>query len=321
MLAGIRALGLTRPGQPAAGLAGDFALGVGDIPAEPERGEPGRDLPPEIMAMLCANLDTLEPAEVRAATEIAIDTGRRPEEILGLPLDCLDRDKDGAPVLVYDNAKAHRLGRRLPIGEATAAVITGQQQRVRALFPATPAGELALLPAPRRNPDGRRPISIAMLEDRHRDWVTGLGTLRTRDGVEFDKAKIVPYAYRHTYAQRHADAGVRIDVLAELLDHRKLNVTRRYYRVGEDRRREAVDKVTALSFDRHGNRIWRDAPRCWNPRTPARGRRGRRPLRPLHRAIQRASRRRRLPGPVPLRRLRPLPHRRLLPPRPDRLPR
>ena len=50
-----------------------------------------------------------------------------------------------------------------------------------------------------------------------------------------------------------------IDVLAELLDHRNLNVTRCYYRVGEDRRREAVDKVTALSFDRHGNRIWRDA--------------------------------------------------------------
>ena len=62
-----------------------------------------------------------------------------------------------------------------------------------------------------------------------------------------------------TFTQRHADAGVPIDVLAELLDHRNLNVTRCYYRVGEDRRREAVDKVTALSFDRHGNRIWRDA--------------------------------------------------------------
>lgn len=62
-----------------------------------------------------------------------------------------------------------------------------------------------------------------------------------------------------TTAQRHADAGVPIDVLAELLDHRNLNVTRRYYRVGEDRRRAAVDTVTALSFDRHGNRIWRDA--------------------------------------------------------------
>ncbi len=73
-----------------------------------------------------------------------------------------------------------------------------------------------------------------------------------RPGASQDQVQI-------TYAQRHADAGVPIDVLAELLDHRNLNVTRRYYRVGEDRRRAAVDTVTALSFDRHGNRIWRDA--------------------------------------------------------------
>ena len=209
--------------------------------------------------MLCASLDTLQPAEVQAATQIAIDTGRRPEDILGLPLDCLARDKDGAPVLVYDNAKAHRLGRRLPVSEATATVITGQQARVRARFPGTPPAELRLLPAARRNPDGRRPMTIDMLEGRHREWADRLGPLRTRDGAEFSAARIVPYAYRHTYAQRHADAGVPIDVLAELLDHRNLNVTRCYYRVGEDRRREAVDKVTALSFDRHGNRIWRDA--------------------------------------------------------------
>ena len=75
----------------------------------------------------------------------------------------------------------------------------------------------------------------------------------------FDTSKIVPYAYRHSYAQRHADAGVPIDVLAELLDHRSYAVTRGYYRIGEDRRRDAMDKVTTLSFDRHGNRIWRDA--------------------------------------------------------------
>jgi integrase len=259
VLAGIRGMGLTRPGQAAAGLPGDFVIGAADIPAEPVRGEPGRDLPPEIMSVLCASLDTLQPAEVKAATQIAIDTGRRPEDILGLPLDCLARDADGAPVLIYDNAKAHRLGRRLPVSQATATVITGQQARVRARFPATPPGELKLLPAARRNPGGRRPMTVDMLEGRHREWADRAGPLRTRDGAVFDTAKIVPYAYRHTYAQRHADAGVPIDVLAELLDHRNLNVTRCYYRVGEDRRREAVDMVTALSFDRHGNRIWRDA--------------------------------------------------------------
>jgi integrase len=259
VLAGIRALGLTRPGQVAAGLPGDFAVERGDIPADPQRGEPGRDLPPEIMTILCAHLHTLQPAEVRVAAQIGIDTGRRPEDILSLPLDCLARDKDGSAVLVYDNVKADRLGRRLPTGNATADVITSQQQQVRERFPHVPAAKLKLLPTSYRNPDGTKPISRATLEARHRDWVGTLPALRTRDGGVFDTTKIVPYAYRHSYAQRHADAGVPIDVLAELLDHRSYSVTRGYYRIGEDRRRDAVDKVTALSFDRHGNRIWRDA--------------------------------------------------------------
>ena len=77
VLAGARALGLTRAGTPAAGLPGDFALERVDIPADPQRAEPCRDLPGEVMATLCANLDTLEPAEVKTATQIAIDTGRR----------------------------------------------------------------------------------------------------------------------------------------------------------------------------------------------------------------------------------------------------
>ena len=197
VLAGIRSLGLTRPGQHAAGLPGDFAVERIDIPADPERGEPGRCLPAEIMTVLCANLDTLEPTEVKVATQIGIDTGRRPEDILNLTLDCLDRDKDGGEVLVYDNIKANRLRRRLPISKTTAAVITAQQHRVRQRFPDTPVAELKLLPTPVRNPDGRKAISTTTLAARHRDWLAALPTLRTRDGTEFDKTRVVPYAYRH----------------------------------------------------------------------------------------------------------------------------
>ncbi|MEU5246213.1 hypothetical protein AB0G81_19235 [Streptomyces asoensis] len=43
------------------------------------------------------------------------------------------------------------------------------------------------------------------------------------------------------------------------MDHRLVHTTMGYYRVGEERRREAVDRVTALPFDRHGNRVWRTA--------------------------------------------------------------
>jgi len=112
-------------------------------------------------------------------------------------------------VLTYDNAKAGRLGRRLPISQATAAVILAQQDRVRDRFPHTPASELKLLPSPCRNPTGRRAISTDTLHQRHRDWVDSLGTPRTSDGAEFNKARATPYAYWHSYAQRNADAGPR----------------------------------------------------------------------------------------------------------------
>src|SRR5229473_2121677 len=80
------------------------------MPGEPEHGEPGRDLPPEILQQICSQLDTLVSPHIRTAIEILIDTGRRPEDVVALPLDCLASDPGGAAVLVYDNHKAHRLG-------------------------------------------------------------------------------------------------------------------------------------------------------------------------------------------------------------------
>ncbi|MGA3220870.1 MAG: transposase [Acidimicrobiales bacterium] len=43
------------------------------------------------------------------------------------------------------------------------------------------------------------------------------------------------------------------------MDHRKLDTTKGYYRISEPRRRQAVERVDALVFDRHGNHIWREA--------------------------------------------------------------
>jgi hypothetical protein len=189
-----------------------------------------------------------------------IDTGRRPDEICALPWDCLEYDEPGRePVLVYFNHKSARDGRRLPVAQATAGLILAQKARVREMFPGAPLGELRLLPAAYANPHGRRPVAENHFGARHRDWVSSMPPLLRADGTEFDKTRVVPYAYRHTYAQRHADAGVPVDVLSALMDHRTLNTTRGYYTVGDRRRRDAVDKVASLQFDRRGNRVWRDA--------------------------------------------------------------
>ncbi|MFJ9447423.1 tyrosine-type recombinase/integrase [Kitasatospora sp. NPDC101235] len=271
MLTRMRAMSLTRPGRLLHGLADDFALGVDDVPAVPDEDEVGHDLPVEVMQALCAHLPWLEQGherEIRLAVELVIDTGRRPVEICRLAFDCLERDEAGKPVLVYDNFKSHRYGRRLPIAEATAGLITAQQDRLRAKYPDTPPGRLKLLPTSYRCLDGTRPISVARLQALHRAWVESLPQLRVPtkvevDGqpvthlLEFDKNKIFLYAYRHTYAQRHADAGVPPDILQQLMDHDEAVTTQQYYRVGEQRRREAVERVTAMQFDRHGNRVWR----------------------------------------------------------------
>ncbi|MGA5563039.1 tyrosine-type recombinase/integrase [Streptomyces platensis] len=273
LLSRMRTLGLTKPNQPLHGLCETFALQPEDVPDDPEDNEAGRDLPAEVMTQLCQHLDSLESTgapEIRTATELLIDTGRRPAEICRLPYDCLERDADGKPTLVYDNHKSARKARRLPISGETGAVIIAQQERTRARFPNTPTSELKLLPTALTNATGTKPLTAEWLSTRHRAWVESLPeflvpTVVTVKGrqvtkmLPFDKAKIFPYAYRHTYAQRHADANVRPDALQSLMDHRQLTTTQQYYRVSEKRKREAVERVTAMQFDRNGNRVWRKA--------------------------------------------------------------
>ncbi|WP_030767149.1 MULTISPECIES: tyrosine-type recombinase/integrase [unclassified Streptomyces] len=269
----MRTLGLVLPDQPLHGLCDTFGLRPEDVPDDPEDSKVGRDLPAEVMTQLCQSLDLLSPtgaSEIRTAIELIIDTGRRPDEICRLPHDCLERDADGKLTLVYDNHKSARNARRLPISDATGAVIIAQQERTRARFPDTPIRSLKLLPAALTNSTGTKPMRADWLSARHRAWVDALPDFLVPTVIEvegkrvtkllpFDKAKIYPYAYRHTYAQRHADAGVAPDALRVLMDHRQLTTTQQYYRVSEKRKREAVERVTTMQFDRNGNRVWRQA--------------------------------------------------------------
>ncbi len=112
--------------------------------------------------------------------------------------------------------------------------------------------------------------AIHSIGEGHRTWVDALPDFLVPTTVEergqavtrmlpFDKSRIFPYAYRHSYAQRHADAGVAPDVLKELMEHSDLKTTQNYYRVSQERRRDAVDRVVALQFDRNGTRVWRKA--------------------------------------------------------------
>jgi hypothetical protein len=75
------------------------------------------------------------------------------------------------------------------------------------------------------------------------------------DGTQapFDASLITPYALRHSYAQRHADAGVPVDVLKELMDHVSVTTTMGYYRISLKRKQQAIRSVGPLATDAAGN--------------------------------------------------------------------
>ena len=164
---------------------------------------------------------------LRTAYIVLRDTGRRPEEVCRLRLDCL-RDDDGA-VLVWDNFKRRRFNRRLPITSATADAI-GDWRDTRAQLVLRPASADYLFPA--RGSSGGRDsstphLSTADLQTALRTWVRSIPEIHSdttgKDGkaLPFDRSRIYPYAFRHSYAQRHADAGVDVDALKDLMDHQR----------------------------------------------------------------------------------------------------
>lgn len=256
----VRAYGLAQPGQPLAGLNVDFVLRGSDVPRGQTDEAPGRDLPAVVLRTIADQLPLMEARsglQGRRIIELLIDTGRRPEEICLLPWDCLTRDATGKAVLIYTDYKNNRPGRRLPIADHTAEVITAQKDALRARFPDTPLDKLALFPRDYLNPDGTKRFKVTTFSDAHRRFVDQIvKQLVDEDGQPFNRAGVVPYAYRHSYAQRHADNGTPPDVLRDLMGHRSMQTTLTYYRVTENRVRVAVNRVAQHQFDGRGRRVF-----------------------------------------------------------------
>jgi integrase len=260
-------------------VPGTFVLTTSHLKSRPtyrrrDDDDPGKALPDEVVDILDRNLNRLRPtmtAQYRiqgwsnddyglmrqTIYQLLRDTGRRPGEITALRRDCLDTDPGGGPVLIYTNSKAGRLDRRLHITVSTANVVTTWLARISILrpdrdtaylFPQLDLGE----------PQSDNHFKAAAFGVIFRAWVDSihelaplLRTPSSHDGV-IDRRDVIVYSLRHTYAQRHADVGTPVDVLAALLDHRNVAVTQGYYRVGPKRKREAIERVGAWVMDRRG---------------------------------------------------------------------
>ena len=239
------------------------------VATEANEDEIGKAIPETVIAQLDAHLDlvgadrtygrvwsaTDTKAMFGAAYVVLRDTGRRPGEVVSLALDCVETDS-GEHALVYDNHKKRRLRRRLPITAETAAAIDRwRQHRSGLVLPACAEG--FLFPAPNQS-QGPGHLTAIRLAQALRAWVGAIPVLTSDvpgpDGtpLPFDRKAIYPYAFRHSYAQRHADAGVPVEILKELMDHRTMTVTQGYYTVSLRRKREAIKIMNRYVTDRAG---------------------------------------------------------------------
>lgn len=226
----------------------------------------GKAIPTLIQRQLDANLATigdgfqhgtlsseLTHLMFRTAYIVLRDTGRRPLEVVSLKRNCLRRDANGSPILVYDNHKAGRMNRQLPIVASTAEAIEEWDTTHR---PQEPTDDSYLFPGALAR---HRHLLTYHLSTVLRSWVDNLDRLDTNEvdatgsPLPFDRKRIYPYAFRHSYAQRHADNGVAVDVLRDLLDHRSMSTTTGYYTITADRKREAVEVVGQYATDRTGS--------------------------------------------------------------------
>ncbi|WP_033222919.1 tyrosine-type recombinase/integrase [Kitasatospora phosalacinea] len=233
--------------------------------------EIGKAIPESVISQLDAHLDTLGHGDVRGRRDIPEadlhllyrtvytvlrDTGRRPLEIASLARDCLETDR-GQTSLIWDNHKRRRHRRRLPITAATAQAIREWQERRHHLdLPAS--GDRFLFPA-LTDQSAAGHLSSSYISETLRLWIASIPRLDA-EGVDahgnplpFDRTLIYPYAFRHSYAQRHADAGTPVDVLRELMDHKSIAMTQRYYQVSLKRKQAAVTTLSAHVIDRNGH--------------------------------------------------------------------
>ncbi|MEV7691359.1 tyrosine-type recombinase/integrase [Streptomyces bungoensis] len=241
-------------------------------PEEAGEDEIGKAIPESVIRQLDAHVHLLGQGRARGQRTLALadlqlmyrtlyvllrDTGRRPNEIVSLPLECLQTRQDHTS-LVWDNHKARRRRRRLPITASTAqAVRAWRKRRDQLQTSLPPAGADYLFPAltPLAT---RRHLHTSYLSETLRHWAHSIpalhaeGTDSAGAPLPFDRSLIYAYAFRHSYAQRHADAGTPLDVLCELMDHKSVRTTQRYYTVSLQRKREAVSKLSAHVVDHQG---------------------------------------------------------------------
>jgi integrase len=235
--------------------------------------EPFRFVPQPIIDWVMDHLHLIDrgdpylTAEARAMIFVHERCGRRTIETTHLADDCVSYDNQGAPYLEWRRGKPpYTMGKRLPIHQETHDLIRQWQQikrehciNSRWLFPSLT----------RRRHD--LPVSKQALSRRVHQLIDAVvaqapfpGPIEGADGnlVHFDLNTIDPYAFRHAFAQRLADAtdaegrsSTPPDVLQDYMGHKNFNTTMAYYEVTAKRRKKALAGLAPRRLNLHGKAV------------------------------------------------------------------
>lgn len=198
--------------------------------------------------------------------------GRRTIETVKLRNDCISYDSAGQAYLEWDRGKPpYGPGPRLPIHQDVHDAIRDWQQI---------KGEFGihsewLFPTPRSRQD--KPHGPMFLRDRIRDLVEAViaeapygSEVEGADGnlTYFDIRSIDAYAFRHAFAQRHADATdengrstFSPEELQRWMGHRSFDTTMGYFVITARRQRRAMSALPSRRLDFQGNAVTVDRER------------------------------------------------------------
>ncbi len=207
--------------------------------------KPGKRLPrglaERVMAQIeqPANLEYWHSPEARLLTVILIRCGLRVGDATKVAFDCVVRDGDGAPYLRYTNHKMKREA-LVPIDDEVEQAIVEQQRRILRRWP---QGSPWLFPAPKMNPDGRKPLSTHSYRGQLRDW---LGRCNVRD-EHGQPVHLTPHQWRHTFGTRLINKDVPQEVVRVLLDHSSGEMTAHYARLHDTTVRRHWEKARKVN--------------------------------------------------------------------------
>jgi integrase len=233
---------------------------------DPNEEQLGKALPESVIRQLDAHIGLLGP-DGRSGSIAAVDlqamqqtiyallrdTGRRPGEVVSLKVGCIETI-DGHHNLVYDNHKAARKRRRLPVTTETAAAVAAWERR-RAELGDPPLTQGWLFPSPllrARQSVGH--LTASCVARAFKVWAARIpiieGELIGPDAtpVPFARTLIVPYALRHCYVSHLTENGVDRRFLQEQVGHRCDTSTAIYTHVGNDFMNTALRKALAPAF-------------------------------------------------------------------------